>query len=266
MARQRRSPLNPFHGATWAGRYGRPGPRRGLGASAGDLSDAEWERMHQAGTLPADWAAEDEEIEEEVACPQCGGPGGLLGKLGAVEWHSCRNCGWEWPEGQSQGQRGRAATGWVPGRGTQGNEIQTLTRGIRHVMAVRGHGRNPKWGVVLEIQHPDAPGEWLFEDDLIDGVSLAEAKRVGEKALARAGQRGQRGRRVEAQAQAQAKVFPVGTKWHVHVQAAGLAPGAVAYLAKDGGVRYGDYTWAETTFSSRKAAVAASAAWMHKRG
>ncbi len=29
-------------------------------------------------------------------CPQCGGEGRLLGKLGALVWRRCRNCGAEW--------------------------------------------------------------------------------------------------------------------------------------------------------------------------
>lgn len=39
-----------------------------------------------------DWGEEEEESPE---CPQCGGPAGLLGRLGSREHLSCRNCGWE---------------------------------------------------------------------------------------------------------------------------------------------------------------------------
>jgi len=36
------------------------------------------------------------EVPDVTRCPQCGGEGRLLGKLGALVWRRCRNCGAEW--------------------------------------------------------------------------------------------------------------------------------------------------------------------------
>ena len=36
------------------------------------------------------------EVPDDTRCPQCDGEGRLLGKLGALVWRRCRNCGAEW--------------------------------------------------------------------------------------------------------------------------------------------------------------------------
>jgi len=43
---------------------------------------------------------EDEDVLENPACPQCGGPGVFIGRLGSQsrfygDWFRCRNCGWD---------------------------------------------------------------------------------------------------------------------------------------------------------------------------
>lgn len=57
----------------------------------------------------------DPEAEQTPDCPQCGGPGTLLGQLGRQTHYRCRNCGWDYSEdGSGQMEAPQQSAGALP--------------------------------------------------------------------------------------------------------------------------------------------------------